>query len=68
MWDPILLISDKVEWYVDDDTAGTDNVGCHTISTNDWLVYIIDYLCHIASVNQGWWRILAGAYEVAGVY
>ena len=50
MWDPVLLSTERVEWCVNDETAGTDTMACYTIRTKDGLVRIIDGVRHVASV------------------
>ena len=66
-WDTVLLSIETVEWCFEDETAGTDSMGCYTIRTKDGLVRIVDGVRHIATVNQGRWRLLAGAYDDSGV-
>ena len=67
MWDPVVLSTERVEWCFEDETAGTDTVGGYTIRTKDGLVRIVEGVRHIATVNQGRWRLLAGAYDDSGV-
>ena len=66
-WEPVRLATDRVEWGFDDGTAGTDTVGCYTIHTKDGPVRITEGARHIATLNQGRWRLLAGAYDASGV-
>ena len=58
-----MLSTERVEWCFEDETAGTDTVGGYTIRTKDGLVRIVEGVRHIATVNQGRWRLLAGAYD-----
>ena len=37
------------------------------ICTKDGLVWIVEGASHIATVNQGRWRLLTGAYDDSGV-
>ena len=69
-WDPALLstASERVEWCFEDETAGTDTVCSYTVHTKDRLVLrIVESVRHIATVSQGRWRQLAGAYNDSGV-
>ena len=42
-------------------------MGGYTSRTKDGLVRIVEGVRHIATVNQGRWRLLAGAYDDSGV-
>ena len=42
-------------------------VGSYTIHTKDRLEWIVEGVRHIATVNQGRWRLPSGAYDESGV-
>jgi len=62
-WAPVQVTVDKVEFVWLDETAGTETCGEYTETTLDGLVRITEGDRHVATVAQGRWGLLKGAYD-----
>jgi len=66
-WVPVRLAVDKVEFVCLDETAGTETYEEYTVTTQDGLARIREGNRHVATVNQGRWGLLKGAYNARDV-
>ncbi len=57
----------KVEFVCLDETAGTEIYEEYTVTTQDGLARIRAGNRHVATVNQGRWGLLKGAYDARDV-
>ena len=66
-WKPAHLTRERVDFFFNDETAGSETFGPYTASTKDGLTRVTQYDQHITTLTQGRWGLLRGAYEAENV-